>query len=1164
MKKAEIGTIFLILVSLAVASFAGNLPEKPRRDQPYKTAGTPSATIVNINNITSWVQADAVFPPNVAASWNGEFPKGSGVGVIYQEGIIFGGFVSDGTSPALRVGGTEYSTGMQAGKILTGASGNVTGAEDPTSADVRIWRVRVDVWPGQTTVPDLTVDAATFFQVPSNQVTAAQIQQIQQQYYSDWQQWPAAKGAPWYIDSVGRVRNDAAYDPTNAHDIPGIPGAAQAIWFVCNDLNPALTSSLYGSPPIGIEEQMTLWAYSSSSQLNNIIFKQIKLIYKGTTTSAASSEIDSMYVVQWRDPDIGDFSDDFAGCDSTLSLGYCYNGNPTDSKYAAIGYPPPASGACLLEGPAHHTGNSSDSVQVNFQWRHGYAYWLSMPMTSYLAFLTGTTMSDPDLGSYSGTLQFFNLMRGDLPRPSYPAGVPFCQAFPYAIQNGLCSPYVLNGDPVTGIGWIDGLDVTAGDRRDLSICGPFTLKLHDTAEVVVAMIGAMGADYLSSVTELRQSAVLAHNLFNSLFKASPPSMTVAVDHGTSNAKLSIVADGRGEGFASMTASLKHHNGSTLASVRLYDDGMHGDGTAGDGVFADTVTVPIQPDGLHLDLSATGNFGAANWNDVADNITTNGPITLTSVEIEQDNLNQDGRANPGEVVRVSLGLTNNGLFPATLVRLRPSGELNGKGITVDAVPAKSTFQQVYSATDENTFFSFQIPSSSQDSIFESVLAMMDTTGNVWQDTIRIPVYPLSFPLHTAMVQHVSGKADGSFTIRIVRPDSVKNHTYIIMGVNSIDSIGSKGLSVKDSTTGAFILINHALPDKLGDNMPVTDGFIIAGTTVDSGQGMRTWNVPSGVRWWTWTNANSFGLEGFDGAMGMAYNQWFSSSTVTPANLHNVLFRFATTDSLGNIANPSDGNITTAYRYLRHASSSPAEPSFSPFIVNPGAGYAYQDRRPVPIAAYDEENNNQRLDIGFLENNVTGGMVDGKYWPPLYSDGIDNVNTSREWLFVFGTAYNGTVDNPSLKADILDNTVPMMWMITANRNVASLDSTDQFEILAYHSLTSEDTWSFNPTVLTGIKQTQLPAKFELRQNYPNPFNPTTAIQFSIPSPAHVSLRIYNILGQEIATIVSAEMKPGTYTSYWNGRNRYDMPAATGVYFCRIEAGNFVNTIKMLLLK
>ncbi len=569
--KLSIGSFGLVIFAafffVASAVLAKEGPNGKKGQRLNMVAGNPASTIININNITAWMQSDALYPPDVGGSWIGEFPRLSTVGIIYQEGIVFGGFVNDGGTPTLRVGGTTYPTGMQPGKILQNSSGVTTGAEDPNSPNVtRIWRVRPDVYPGQpaNSVPELTTDAATWFQVKTTVVTQAQKDEIQQQYYTDWKEWPADKGAPWFVDTVGAVEyNDAShsYDPNNPHDIPGIPGASQTIWLVCNDLNTGLVNTLYGSPPIGIEEQQTIWAYSTSTPLNNIYFKHVKLIYDGTANSNPNSEIDSMYVVQWRDPDNGDSGDDFSGSDSTLSLGFCYNGEPVDAKYAAIGLPPAASGAVFLQGPSHYTGDPADSAVVDFVWRHGYAYWHPRALTGFDYFAAGTSINDPTLGGdYTGTEEFFNLMRGDLPDPAYPAATPFWQSSTYASAHNIVTNYMLNGDPVTHSGWVDGYDVPMGDRRDVNVSGPFTLKLHDTVDIVVAMVGGLGTNYISSVSVLEYNTTFAHYAFNNLFKlpSPPPSPqvtatalndTVVLNWGTSIKSVETIESSSEAGFS---------------------------------------------------------------------------------------------------------------------------------------------------------------------------------------------------------------------------------------------------------------------------------------------------------------------------------------------------------------------------------------------------------------------------------------------------------------------------------------------------------------------------------------------------------------------------------------------------------------------------------------
>jgi hypothetical protein len=99
-----------------------------------------------------------------------------------------------------------------------------------------------------------------------------------------------------------------------------------------------------------------------------------------------------------------------------------------------------------------------------------------------------------------------------------------------------------------------------------------------------------------------------------------------------------------------------------------------------------------------------------------------------------------------------------------------------------------------------------------------------------------------------------------------------------------------------------------------------------------------------------------------------------------------------------------------------------------------------------------------------------------------------------------------------------------------------------------------------VVTGVSDVEgLPEVFTLDQNYPNPFNPSTVIRFSLPTASDVKLAVYNILGQKVATLVNEHLNAGVHTVQFDAKKM-----ATGVYFYRIEAGSFVSSKKMLLLK
>jgi N-acetylneuraminic acid mutarotase len=100
----------------------------------------------------------------------------------------------------------------------------------------------------------------------------------------------------------------------------------------------------------------------------------------------------------------------------------------------------------------------------------------------------------------------------------------------------------------------------------------------------------------------------------------------------------------------------------------------------------------------------------------------------------------------------------------------------------------------------------------------------------------------------------------------------------------------------------------------------------------------------------------------------------------------------------------------------------------------------------------------------------------------------------------------------------------------------------------------------TVVTGIKEEDiLPLSFRLEQNYPNPFNPTTSIEYRVVSTECVTLKIYDVLGNEVATLVNEEKPAGVYEVMWNAEN-----LSSGVYFYQLKAGDFVATKKLLLLK
>lgn len=112
-----------------------------------------------------------------------------------------------------------------------------------------------------------------------------------------------------------------------------------------------------------------------------------------------------------------------------------------------------------------------------------------------------------------------------------------------------------------------------------------------------------------------------------------------------------------------------------------------------------------------------------------------------------------------------------------------------------------------------------------------------------------------------------------------------------------------------------------------------------------------------------------------------------------------------------------------------------------------------------------------------------------------------------------------------------------------------------------ITNEESHRSGITDGNGIAQNnaEIPKEYSLLQNYPNPFNPSTNLEFGIPNSQYVSLKIYDISGKEVATIINSILNPGTYKYLFDGSN-----LASGVYIYKIHAGNFTAFNKMLLLK
>lgn len=485
---------FLVFLSLMMISTQIFSEDTKKDSKLNKIKGSPSRTYLNINNISTQIYNNGNSDIDPSGNSGLIFPKGSGKGAVYESGLLWGAKI-DG-DPQVRVGGSAYRQGLQPGKILSGGI-----PESPELPKNRIYRVRPDVFPNGPNV-DLTSDAVD---------EKSSVSAIRAQYELDWLEWPAADGAP-YDD----VDGNGTYNPDT--DIPGVPGADQTIWFVANDLDAGLTTNLYGANPLGIEMQATFWAYSQTGALGNMFFRKYKLINKSSTN------FKDMYISMWSDVDLGNSSDDFAGCDTVLSLGYCYNAIANDPTYNPL--PPPAVGFDFFQGPILNGIAGQDRNKNGIDDAEDYGIFggkvvgpgkINLPMTSFYYFARGdASVVDPTQGDAQGSTQFYNFFQGKIGL----TGAPFVDP-----NTNQPTTFALSGDPQTRTGWIDGQLLPGGDRRIGSASGPFVMAVGDTQEVVVAEIAAgaiPGVDRLSAIGLLKFYDKQAQQAYDNFFDLPVP------------------------------------------------------------------------------------------------------------------------------------------------------------------------------------------------------------------------------------------------------------------------------------------------------------------------------------------------------------------------------------------------------------------------------------------------------------------------------------------------------------------------------------------------------------------------------------------------------------------------------------------------------------------
>jgi hypothetical protein len=1144
----------ILLLIFSVGVFAKEHPgqvskvtqlQKPEQGRVYRS-------LSNLCNWAYWVDWDGRSAHTPSDASGGFYPRGTTT-TIFTDGFVWGGYVSDGRVNNPAVGGVTYNVGTVGGWIVTPGDGvNPPVAVSSDDPRVMIYRIRKD-W--QTlNFKDATVrqDAAELLEIDVDAVTDADALEVIADYEYAWNNWPGDVGAP-YTDLNGNGTWDAGVDE------PGIANADQVIWLATNDLDVAACEGLYGSTPIGLELQITMWSYNQpGATLGQLIFKKYTLINK------SGFDVDSMFVSQWSDPDIGIYTDDLAGCDISRSLGYAYSGYLTDGYYTDFGLPPAAMGYDFFQGPLVDGVAGQDLNLNGVDDAADYGIWnlkkvgpgkINLPMTSFLYFAAGSAISDPPLADYDGTLQWYNMLNGYI--PTVDLANPTC----YTVGNtpgAECTKFPLSGDPFAGTGDVDATldNLSAADRRIGMCSGPFFMANGDTQEVVVAVVGGIvpevGGNNVNAVEQMKINDDFAQFVYDNLFQALPkapqaPRVKVTELDGM------IVLDW----------------GSDSAAVAATE--------APDPVLGYSF------EGYNVYQLPTATAAKSQATLVA---------TFDAVNLVRTIRGKKFVAAFGDIVEVPIQKgTDNGIKRYLTLE---------KDYITDK-PLNNGNTYYFAVTGYNYNPDPDVPERTLESGLTAIIVIPQPT---------VPgVRYTGEPGQEIVPDHSTGAGEGQVQVTVIDPAATTGHEYQIYFTEDTDTnsatYGTLLWNVKDVATGRVKVSNQIQMATLDetDTQPIFDGLQVKVTGPEltftsfqvtqnaagvldppeigcfafNSNGFPLWlgtDRPDRTR--QQTNGSGWGIH--TGETGDASFEWFVTRTTqsgarwSQISPYDFEIRFnEDTDNWGLEPSAFNGAANVAIPV--------------PFeLWNIGVATpddASDDYRLFPYLI--DNNANGAFDLSGIDHSLSGGDNDPEtdwfYWvkPADITPGEAGYNVIRDDA-VNNTAGHVYLGPTTAGTDVMRRMVLVNWnggsvsdaTFPANVNAAMPEAGTVFRITSAKPNSVNDTFAFTAPTVTQSNTTAAADVAKINV-FPNPYyayNPsepdrfTTFVTFN-HLPVKATVRIFNLAGVQVRKL---EKNDPTQFLRWNLRNERDIPVASGMYIAYIDMKDLgkEKVVKVMILQ
>ncbi len=871
---------------------------------------------------------------------------------------------------------------------------------------------------------------------------------------------------------------------------------------------------MYGSPPIGLEIRNAIWAYNQpDATLGQSLFKQYTIFNK------SGYVLDSMFIAQWADPDIGSFGDDLQGVDTTRELGYAYNYFSTDSDFDAFDLSPAAAGYDYLQGPLvdgqpgedrNRNGIDDASDYGAFNLKRVGPGKINLPLSSFG--YQPTTFGDPGpFGDYEATEELYNLLNGYFAVDFSTPPQPFLTGS--GPNQGQPTKFPLSGNPFSETGDLDGVgdNPAPGDRRMLMSSGPFTMQPGDVQQIIIALVGGItleeSGDNLTAILQLWQNSDFAQFMFDNLFEVTPapPAKPVAVAIPMENA---VMLD----------------FGADLEAVKETEENSN-------------------PTGFNFEGYNIYQLPSANATlEQATKITT----------IDKKNSIKRIRAPRfvsalGEIVDVTIQSGNNsGIRRYFLV---DKDYINNSPLYAGleyhfAVTA-------YNAKDSNG--DGLIDSDMPDPAIESALNVLTVIPQGDKPGERRAVVG-SF----AEVDASGATSDGAVSVRVIDPTTLTGHHYEVrFTVNNDTSLAEprqKTWKLTDVSEGVIVAENQQQLSSLRDNedAPFYDGFQIKVSGPPPGINTQRpgpfGDIPGSNNGWNWTNGD----------------RWLSAWNWGGISFFSGLSNGV--DFLGSTLIAGEEFVDVELRFAGDTQANQPDRWSEGYVYNRSADYEFSGIGSMPFTAWNSETDEQLI-VCFVEDANEGNT--NLIWDMGWNGTAFSASGGREYILITNTPY-GSGPNPAdplySQDAIIMGGIPCLYAIwpTSRGSRPYLHESFDLQVFASNVNTGDDVFRFTTDAIEFDEQQ---AREDIKQInvFPNPYygynsEATSAFNSYITFthlPQEAVIRIFTIGGNQV---VKLKKNDESQFLRWNMRNKVGLQVASGLYIAHIKLPT-INAEKVL---